>query len=258
MNIDRTSEWQALKKWTQLVVAGISVLVALVSFAAEYLSPKSGLLPFGTAEVITLLIPLGLVAGLFHGVLWSSAEKLFRWKFGAGGSGHLPSGLSAIVLSVTLTLPVAFVPLLFQRVATHQLLPTDYVRGVFGLVVAGCLSHLIMYGLGPRVPGLRQSLMPIDKPTTLVRAVLTEVTYAVVYFGLMGVTYRVLSVSPVAWPDAITTGKVAASALIFILGMAIFIGARFPESLEDPTWIQVRGFFSGAFLPICLTTAMFA
>jgi hypothetical protein len=180
MNIDRNSEWQALKKWVQLVIAGIGVVVAVISFAAEYLSLKPALLPFSTAEVMTLLIPLGIAASVFHGFLWSSAEKLFDWKFGAGGSGDLPSGLSAIVLSVTLTLPLAFVPLLFQRLSTHQLLPSDYIRGVLGLVVAGCFGHLIMYGLGPRVQGLRQNLMPIGKHTSFVCAVLTEVTYAIV------------------------------------------------------------------------------
>lgn len=257
MDAGHKAEWNRWKAWLQRIAAAVVFIIGVVTFISDYLIGKAPLPPPTCTNVFLLILPLGLAAGIAHALLWADIENWFGWTFGAGGSGAMPSGFSAVALSLSLTFPLAFVPLLAQKLMSQQLIPPDYMRGALALLISGCLGHIVMYGLSTKWRGLRSMIIPTNRPIGFSRLVFSEIVYALIYFGLMGISFRAFSQPSIAWPDIEAVGVIAAAALWFILIMSGFSYARYPNSLNDPTWVQVRGFLSGQVLSVCLVAAMF-
>jgi hypothetical protein len=66
----------------------------------------TGMALFGTA------ILLGLSASVLHGMLWVAIEKMYKTNMLCSTFVSTPSGTQAVLLSVSLTLPVAVLPVL--------------------------------------------------------------------------------------------------------------------------------------------------
>jgi len=133
------------------------------------------------------------MVAICFGVSWSLAERWFGWTFGAGGGDTLPQGLAAVVLSLTLTLPLVFVPPIYERFAqTCLVLPRHYMAGGAAILFAAA-GNLFLYGskaLG--FPGIRNVVFPIGSPAHLVRAVFMEAIYSATHFGTIVLPYSAI------------------------------------------------------------------
>lgn len=244
--------WQIITQTTAGLAALLGAWQALRSFQRTV-----GLVTLTHLEQIAVVVFVGIVAGSLHGIFWSRVEGSLGWRFGAGGGDQLPSGFSAIVLSVTLTLALFLAPglvdLLGEALTDRRFLPTGH--WLYGWVIfpGGAFGHLLMYGAESfGVKGLRQRLMPPVGDVGLPRAFGVEVLYGLVYFSTIAVPYRfAASVSSETLLLRPTIG-----AVLFMIAMAGFILVRYPASLEDATWVQVRGFFAGFVLATTLAGGM--
>jgi len=200
---------------------------------------------------------LGLVGSVVFGVSWSVIERRLGWHFGAGGSDSLPHGWSAVVLSTTITAPVVLIPPLFQRLAHFQvILPRHWVAGAT-VVVLAALAHLLLYGARPiNFAGARNLIFPLKAPPRLGRALLMELVYTVAHFCSIVLSYRIIVDSQFGPLNVAVVAKTLLSAAFFFFGMAVYILLKYPESLQDNTWIQVRGVIAGILLMIALTGGM--
>src|SRR3712207_5334147 len=73
------------------------------------------------SDLLTAVLVIGLLAYIVHGALWRLIERRFEWKFGAGGGDAMPEGYQAVILSITLVLPLAILPLLYQLFTSEQI-----------------------------------------------------------------------------------------------------------------------------------------
>ena len=225
-------------------------------FVLNLMAPSAGSLLTGTPRLFTILF-LGLLAAVCHGVAWSLAELWFGWSFGAGGGDALPEGASAVVLSLTMTLSLVLVPPVYQKLAeTSVVLPRHYFAAV-AVIVLSAFGHLVMYGsraIG--FSGIRNIISPLGAPAHLSRAIFMELIYCVMHFGLIVLPYRVIVWSQFGSLDASVLWSTALAAIVWFFGINIFILLRYPGSLTDKTWIQVRGVIAGLLLVITLDGGM--
>ena len=253
---DPNREFEILKSIFAKVASFVALSGTYLGFFREDRSSSTGFpLIHGDARFNIILI-IGVCSAIAHGILWSFAERLFGWEYEAGGQGKLPSGFSAFVLSLTLTVPLSLAPIFYQIYSGLKIVHPGHFAGSMLMISGGAIGHLIMYGvksLGFR--GVRAYLMPPIGNVGIVRAVFTELVYAFVYFSLIVIPYHV-ALTPNLLP--VLGMRILFSALFFITGMAVFICVRYPKSLADPTWVQARGFFSGLLLPVCLCVAMYS
>lgn len=231
----------------RVTVTGVklgSVLANLASIAsiAAYIGDRTSSFPTKSGpEALNVVLHLAILTAIVYGVLWSVAERIFGWKYGAGANDTPPSGWSAVVLSLSMTLPLTFVPFLYQKATKITVVSPLHWRAMLFVVLLGAGSHLLMYGATSEIPnGLRQRIAPAGKHTPFASALLLEVVYSVSYFGFIVPPYRI-TVNPNGPVIELVIGRTLLPCLVFFFGMTVFIALKYPGSLRDPTWIQVRG-----------------
>lgn len=140
----------------------------------------------------------------------------------------MPAGYQAIILSMTLTLPLAILPPLYQATTGKHILPERHYVAAVVILITAAIGHLIMYGINtPKIPGVKELIYPVGTIVSLPRALSTEFVYAVVYFSAIVLVYQLI----VSWKLGILP-------------------------ITDSTWIQVRGVISALFLEIALVGGM--
>jgi hypothetical protein len=248
---------------SRISVLGIkfgSVLANLASVAgfAFYIADRTSSLPtVSGARALNVVLHLAVLSAIAYGVFWAIVELLFDWKYGAGGNQTVPFGWSAVVLSLCMTLPLAFVPLLYQKLSGVPLLLPSHWRAIFVVILLAAGGHLLIYGTESKVAnGLRQRIIPARKHIPFASALLMEVVYSITYFGFIVLPYRMI-VKPTEPFRELILGRTLLPCLVFFFGMTLFIGLKFPGSLRDPTWIQVRGIIGGLLMMFCLCGGMF-
>ena len=222
--------------------------------------------PLGIAVELAILCAIG------YGILWTIPDKwIFKWQFEGGtksaprakGERHkamsmLPSGFSAVVLSLSVTIPLAVVPYIYQNITGSIILPTKHWQAVPVLLVCGALGHVVLYGWKRETPnGLRNRIMPATKKVAWTRALEMEAVYAAIHFSVLLVPYRLLTYDGETPFMGILLLRIVLPALVFFLCMTAFILLRYPESLNDKSWVLLRGFFSALVMMFCLTGGMF-
>jgi hypothetical protein len=160
-----------------------------------------------------------------------------------------------VVLSLSVTAPLALVPFLYQRLSRIPviILPQHW-RAMPIVIVLGALAHLIMYGTN--ADGLRQRLSPAGEYRSLRSGLLLEGLYTVVYFALIVLPYRLI-VMPHAPLRDLLIFRFLLPGLLFFSAITIFIIFMWPDSLHDRTWVQIRGIVSGLVMMFCFCAAMF-
>jgi serine/threonine protein kinase len=198
---------------------------------------------------------IGVAVTIAHGVLWALAERLGAWNFGGGGAS-LPQGLSAVTLSLTMTVPLIVVPSVFERVFhTSIISPRHWIGGAL-IVVFSAFGHLILYGSKTiQFVGLRNLIFPLDI-SEWYRALPMELIYAVVHFSSIVLLYRVVVGSKSGPLTARALLPALIACLIWLSGDSIFIFLKYPASLADSRWIEVRGFLNATMLMMTLTGGM--
>lgn len=204
-----------------------------------------------------VLLFLGLVAAIAHAVLWTLAEKTFDWQFGGGGGKVLPKGWQAVTLSITLTLPLVIVPPAYQLFTNdHIVLPHHFLAGGIMILTAAC-GHILLYG--SRIlnfAGIKNIIMPLRSSLNIRRALFMEFLYAFIHFSTIVLPYQIIVRIQYGSLDSSLLINTLISALVFFFGACICISIRYPESLRDPSWIQVRGVINGLILMVALTGGM--
>jgi len=232
-------------------------LASSIGFGRGLLVPRHAFqMPSGPTRLYTILF-LGSLGAVAFGVLWSLTERKFHWRFGAGGCDSLPQGWAAVALSATMTVPLILIPPLFQRLANVQVTrPRHFLAGAV-VVILAALAHLFLYGsklLG--FAGARSLIFPLNTPPQLRRALLMELVYTCTHFCSIVLAYRIVVDSQFGPLDISVVGKTLLSAAVFFFGMMAYILLRYPESLQEKTWIQVRGVIAGILLMVTLTGGM--
>jgi hypothetical protein len=237
----------------------ICSIVAFVStgfgFLRQMLPPAPSAPQFGGSDRLLTILLLGLMAAVAHGILWSLVERFCGWTFGAGGHGKLPEGWPAVVLSATMTIPLIVVPMAYQAFIRVPLVPPRHIAASAAILVTGALGHLLMYGSKwARFPGVRRRIMPLRERLTLPIALLLEVIWTCVHFVSIALVYRIVTASNRDVAHVILGPLLGAG--VFFFGIVTFILLRYPGSLKDRTWIQVRGVLAGLILLVALEGGM--
>ncbi len=91
--------------------------VASIASLAYTIADRASSIP-GTSGVsgLNVILHLALLTAIAPGTLWTIAEKIFRWSWGAGGGDTPPAGWVAVVMSFCMMVPLAFVPFAYQRI----------------------------------------------------------------------------------------------------------------------------------------------
>ena|SRR5438094_65497 len=235
-------------------IANVGTLVGLglyISDRRPTLAAKSG------PEALGIVVYLTLLVAIFYGLLWVLAEWILKTNYGAGATGRLPAGWAAVVLSLTLTLPLGIVPVVYQHLTGNGIVYPSHWRAFFISLLLGAGIHLLVYGTNSEKPnGLRQRILPQASDPDYTRAVLMEVIYGLIFFSLMVIPYRLIANPGQSLTDLIF-GRTLLPALTFVCGMAFYIVIKFPKSMNDPIWIQTRGLLGGILTVFCLCGGMF-
>lgn len=255
---DPNSEWKALKKFSKKLVGVTAFIVTIAGAVRQYYGSIGEAGSLQGSLRFFIILAIGTISSIAYGLLWTFAEHVFGWNYGAGGAGQLPSGFSAFILSLTLTLPLAIVPSIYEIISHEHILPDKHWLAVGVAIICAGVVHLLMYGIGSiGFVGIRAHLMPPIGNVGVLRSVLTEAIWGVADFGGIALTYRVIVSFLSPERPAIFGLRVLLFSLVFVVGMSAFIIVRYPGSLEDPSWVQVRGFLAGLLLPVCLSLAMY-
>jgi hypothetical protein len=200
---------------------------------------------------------IGSVAAALQGVSWSTLEAINGWRFGAGGYQAMPSGTQAVALSLTVTIPLVISLNAYQFLTGQKIIPiSNWATSSAVMVLGGVLGHLIMYGTrAPHLLGLKEYIYPVaDLHVSVYRAVGAEFSYALVYFPLIVGGYLVFSDHTLT--NSLLAKKLLVSGTTWFALMAGCIVVIFPRSIQDSTFVQVRGFFSAWILQLCFVTGL--
>lgn len=252
--MDEAERFSAIGVKFGVVIANIASILSLglsISDRTPSLATKSG------SEALSVVLHLTLLVAILYGVLWAIAERVWGWKFGAGGSGKMPAGWSAVALSISLTLPLGVVPFVYQRVTGIGVVHPAHWKAMSFVLLLGAGIHLLIYGTRSGVPnGLREKILPQGKHVPYTNSVLMEVVYGICFFGLVVVPYRLIA-NPTAPLRDLILGRAALPCFAFVVGMAFFIFIKYPDAMDDPQWIQIRGLIGGLLTAFCLCGGMF-
>ena len=83
-----------------------------------------------------------------------------------------------------------------------------------------------------------------------------ESIYALAHAASVVFAYRVIIDLQSGQTDTSIIFPTMMSALVWLSGVSIFIFLKYPESLVDKTWIQVRGFINALMLMLALQGGM--
>jgi TIR domain-containing protein len=218
---------------------------------------------------LTTLFLLGLAVGFFHALLWNIAERYFRWryssrfKYSSGGYDKLPTGWEAIVLSLTMTGPLALVPLAYDFSygdGSDRRLITDVPRHLVAsllVFVSAAIGHLVLYGTKVLAyGGLRNIVYSVGAPANLKRGLLMELIYGCVHFASIVLVYRFALQSTHWLPTLLTMTSALVGLAVFVSCGCIFISFWYPESLIEKSMIELRGAVLGGVLCVSLIGGM--
>jgi hypothetical protein len=247
----------------RLTIIGVKLGSVLANFAsiagfAFYIADRTSSLPnVSGPEALNRVLHLAVLSAILYGVIWSLAERVFGWNYGAGGGDTEPSGWSAIVLSLSMTLPLAFVPFAYGKVVRVTVIHPLHWRAILFVVLLGAGAHLLMYGTKSRIPnGIRHRIVPSRQHPPFSSSLLLELVSSITYFVFIVLPYRII-VDPAEPLRQLILGRTLLSCSVFFFGMTLFIALKYPGSLRDRTWIQVRGIFGGLLMMFCLCGGMF-
>jgi len=173
-------DFSALKVWVMRMFGILGLLVSADEFVERIVEPSAAFPLLSQQGRLNVAIHLALLTAVCYGLLWSFAERVFSWKYGAGGGDSLPQGVSAVVLSTTVTIPLVLVPPIYQRSVGTQFLGSGHFIAGAGVILAGVLAHCLIYGTeAVRFPGLRHWIMESGPRTLLAKELLILLLHSI-------------------------------------------------------------------------------
>lgn len=206
---------------------------------------------------VNVVIHLSIMTALCYAVLWTIAERVFNWKYGAGGGDVMPSGWSAVMLALSVIVPLAFVPPSYEAMTGIVVLLPSHWRAMLLVAPMAIAAHLAMYGTSSRSPNGIRALFasPTGEYPSWTIALIIEFAYSLLYCVSVVFVYR-LVVEPTGHVRELIVTRTLLPCVAFFFGMTLFIVFR-PNALHDRTWIQVRGVISGLLMMFCFCAGMF-
>ena len=253
-----------ITQWSQTIYNIItSVLLVGSAFGAGKFLIKPSLifpsLPGGICK-LNIMLDIGLLTAIFYGIFWSLIEFICKWDYGAGGGEKSTQGLSAILLSFTLTIPLIFVPLGFQWLIGIHLVPPRHLIGGIVIIFLGMLGHLIMYGTDPKFfTGLRARIAKtsVGAKNIWLFFIIIELTFVVVYFLTIVIPYRMIVLSSYPLLKQLNPISTLSFMGLFFFGLFIFYSVKY-RSLNDKRWLQAKGIVAGILMAVVLCLAMYS
>ncbi len=243
------------------IVGSVCSIVAFgfsgINWILWILKPSQGLTPLSSQDRLLTILFLGLAAAAAHGILWALSERVFHWHFGAGGGTSLPQGWSAVLLSATMTVPLVLLPPLYAWLTHGGFVPRGHLLASCFVVVCAAIAHIILYGAKPiRFIGLKNLIFPLGSPPNRLRALQMESIYAIMHFGSIVLIYRAVVICQAGPLNTTPIFPTLISAAVWFFGVSVFINLKYPESLADRDWIQVRGVIHALMLTVALQGGM--
>jgi len=240
-------------------ICGIIWFAATVAqFLFKLLAPLPGLPNLTGLPKLQTILFIGFVAAAGHAVLWSSAERfMFHTKFGAGGGDSLPEGWSAVVLSLTMTIPLVLLPPLYERVSHSQIVLPRHLYAACFVVVFAAIGHIFLYGAKLiHFRGVRNLIFPVGSGPDRRRALLMETIYAATHFGSTVLIYRIMVDARLGSLGAMVVYPSLVSASVWLSGVCVSIFLQYPDSLVDKRSIEVRGIIHALMLVVAVQGGM--
>jgi hypothetical protein len=239
--------WSGLSFFEKIYASAGSIII---------LNPNNLVILTGLFKLYTILF-LGLLVAIVHGILWSIIERMFHWDFGAGGGESLPKGWQAVILSATMSIPLVLLPMFYERLTQTKMLVQGHSLAAIVVAICAALAHLLLYGTtSPYFRGLKNIIFPLEATLNWRRAILMELVYAIIYFGSIVLPYRIIVGFGQGILDFSVIKYTLLSAALFFFGACVFIFVRYPDSLSDKRWIQVRGVVNALVLTVALQGGM--
>jgi DNA-binding winged helix-turn-helix (wHTH) protein len=208
----------------------------------------------GSSGRLQPILWIAIAVAMAHSVLWALAERLFGWNFREGIL--LPQGFSAVVLSLTMTVPLIFGPPLYEHLFRTRIIFSRHWLGGALIVVFSALGHLILYGSKTiQFVGLRNLISPLGIPGEY-RALPMELIYAAVHFSSIVLVYRIMVDSQSRRVTMRSLGPTFIACLIWLSCDSIFIVLKYPASLANGQIILLRGFLNASTLMMTLAGGM--
>ena len=202
---------------------------------------------------INNIIHLALFILFLFGLFWSIVQKLFNWNYDTGQYGNLPHGVSAFFLSLSMTTAIMLAPFLYGKLTNKNHITKAHWIACIALIFVNSLTSLILYGI-QNFPGTVNLILPLymvlnksvsySNSTLLLRQTANELTNAflnvgfsvMIYLSVMKISLKKINLSNI--DIALCT---SICVLITFLPIELFIFLKYPESLINSTWINVRG-----------------
>lgn len=128
------------------IIAVVSFIITVVTAGDQFLSNRESGRAVAGLELFATAVILGIVASIIQGVSWALIESSQGWDFGAGGGTRMPTGIQAVILSLTLTIPLLALPIIYQAGSGRHIM-LDHHLSRSCMVVAGmAVAHIFMYG----------------------------------------------------------------------------------------------------------------
>lgn len=248
-----------IEQWRS-IISGVFAVGSAVGAGNSLIKP-SLIFPSLSGGIckLNIMLDIGLLTAIFYGISWSLIELIRKWDYGAGGGEKSPEGISAILLSFTLTIPLVFVPVGFQwLIGIHLVQPRHLIGGIV-IIFFGALGHLIMYGTGPKTyAGLRAKIAKTSVGALNTwRFFIIEIAFIVVYFLTIVVPYRMIVLSSYPLLKQLSPFSTLSFMGLFFFGVVAFDIVKY-RSLNDKRWLQAKGIVAGILLPIALCLAMYS
>lgn len=243
----------AVAEWLGIIAAVLAIAEG-IWFVVHLMAPQVGMPSLAGSAKLQAVLVVGIVAATAHGLLWTAIEPLAGWHHHAGGSDTLPEGWSAVVQSMTITVPLAVLPIFYPLVFKTRLVQGGHVFASLCMIVGAMIGHLILYGVkGWRISGIKRAVFPLDAPPVLWRALLMEAIYAVIHFGSIVLVYRFALLLRFGHFNASPFLPALSSGTLWFLSVCVFILLRYPDSLSEKSSIELRGSINGTLLLCALT-----
>jgi hypothetical protein len=200
-------------------------------------------------------------AAICHGLAWVLTERVTGWRYKVGP--RTPKGSSAVILSLSLTIPVVVVPVVYQAMFGTIVVPPRHAHGAIFSLVGGASAYVILFGTRKRsFPGVRTSILRSLPVRPLRGEVLATAAYAAVLIPLVAVPYRLVVYEPTlslaSQPALFLGSPLLASAFTFgCIAAYVLVVQPTAQLLKDTTWIHVRGFVAGIITVLATCVALY-
>src|SRR4051812_13208084 len=115
---------------------------------------------------LTLIVFLGLLAGIGYGVIWALLIQKWILHTDYGENTSLPKGWHAALLSLSLTLPVTLSPILYEVITGKNLMASrNLLYGFIAANIGSAIAHIVWYGSEkPNLLALGIDYFPLEQP----------------------------------------------------------------------------------------------